>query len=174
MDIGQEIIALAKSDAATKAGLLLLGATIGWLGNFVASWWKMRDRYRAHVTWRTINTQRGPEQYPVLVIQSVHSLPINIIGVRVRNGFRLQTRFWAFDGEDPDYPVLPRTVEPMKETMFVLDEDALKNAAAQSRLAEWLWVPRVYVGVQTLGRGERVFAAEGGLPYSERRKRYQR
>jgi hypothetical protein len=117
---------------------------------------------------------RGPEQFPVIVIQSIHDRPINVARLRVRNGFRWNTRAWPYDSEDPDYPELPLTIEPNQTGRFLLNDHALVKAAEQSWLLNWLWVPRVYIGVKTLGRGERLFVAEGGLPYKLRRRRYQR
>lgn len=55
-----------------------------------------------------------------------------------------------------------------------LNGDALPIASEQSRLLDWLWVPRVYVSVETMGRGERSFMAERGLRWDARRKRYRR
>lgn len=174
MILKHKILAAITSEPVKSLMLLFIGAAVGWVGNFVAGWWRLRDRYRAHVTWRTIDTYRGPEAFPVLIIQSIHNLPINVTGVRIRNGFCWHTRFWAFDSEDPDYPDLPITIEPMKETMLTLSSDALDRAAEQCRLLERLWVPRVYVGVRTMGRGECLLVAEGGLKWDKRRKRYQR
>lgn len=150
------------------------GVATGWVASIVRGWWGRRDRYRAYVTWRSVGTRQGPEDFPVLIIQSIHNLPINVTRVRIRNGFRWHTGLWAFDSDDPDYPDLPRAVEPMKDTMFILNQHALEKAAMQSSLLKWMWLPRVYVGVQTLGRREMLFVAEGGLKWTDRPKRYQR
>jgi len=115
----------------------------------------------------------GPQEMPVIVIQSIHSLPINVTRIRIRNGFRWKSDVWPFNSEDPDYPNLPRTIEPMKSVTFRLDDAALEKATAQSRFLKWFWVSRVYLGVETMGRGERLFSAEGGLVWNERRKRYR-
>jgi hypothetical protein len=174
LNIGTELVGLATSDAGKLIIPGVVGATLGWIGSSVATWWKMRDRYHAHVTWQTTETIRGKEEQPVIVVQSIHSLPISVSRLRVRNGFRWNTRAWPYDSEDPDYPELPVTIEPNQTARLWLSEPALTKAAEQSWLLNWFWVPRVYIGVKTLGRGERLFVAEGGLPYSVRRKRYQR
>ena len=136
--------------------------------------WKGRDRYQAHITWMEGETRYGPENQPVIVIQSVHNLPINVTRIRLRNGFGWQTDGSPFAGDCPDdYPDLPRTIEPMAKTTFWLDSHAFDRALKQSKYLNWLWVPRVYVSVQTMGRGERRFSAEGGLKYGLRRRRYR-
>lgn len=174
MAVWQEITGLITSSTGKSALLSLFSASLGWFGNSFAGWWKSRDRYHAYVTWQTSETINGPREQPVIVIQSVHSLPISVTRLRIRNGFRWHTRAWAFDSEDPDYPELPRAIEPMKSTTFWLNGDALTAASEQSRLLNWFWVPRVYVSVETMGRGERSFVAERGLRWDARRKRYQR
>jgi hypothetical protein len=172
--IGKQVADFATSDIGKLIIPGVVGGVLGWIGSTVAGWWKMRDRYHAHVTWQTTDTIRGPEEQPVIVIQSIHEVPINVARLRVRNGFRMNTRAWPFDSEDPAYPELPMTIEPKQTGRLWLNEDALAKAAEQSWLLKWLWVPRVYIGVKTLGRGERLFVAEGGLPFKTRRKRYQR
>lgn len=167
------ITATLTSERGVNLSIGAGGVLVGWGAKIVQGWWSRRDRYRAHVTWRSVGTRQGPEDFPVLVIQSIHNLPINVIGLRLRNGFRWRTALWAYDSDDPDYPDLPRAIEPLKETMFVLNLDGLQKAAAQSWLLNWLWVPRVYVGIRTLGRGEVIVAAERGLKWNERRKRYR-
>jgi hypothetical protein len=174
MSITQDIFRLATSSTGKAAILSTLSAGLGWTASFVTGWWKSRDRYRAYVTWQTRETMYGPQEMPVIMVQSIHSLPINVTRIRIRNGFRWRTKAWAFDSEDPDYPDLPRVIEPMKQTTFRLSADAINNAAEQSHLLNWLWVPRVYVGVETMGRGERLFVAEGGLKWDVRRDRYRR
>jgi hypothetical protein len=175
MNIGREVLGLATSPTGKIILPVVLGVMLGWIGNMIAGWWKSRDRYRAHVTIQSTDTMYGEEELPVIVIQSVHYLPINVTRLRVRNGFRWkvdQSPFYSVDYDD--YPTLPRQIEPMKSTKFWLDEDALRTAVEQSRFLRWLWVPRVYVGVETMGRGERLFIAEGGLSWNERRKRFRR
>jgi hypothetical protein len=174
MSIAHELLALLTSKTGKSAMLSAISIALGWFGSSLAGWWKGRDRYRAHVTWQTTETMYGPREEPVIVIQSIHTLPINVTRLRVRNGFRRKTGAWPFDSEDPDYPELPRAIEPMKATKFWLNSSALQEAAEQSRLLDPLWVPRVYIGVETMGRGERLFPAEGGLDWNTRRKRYRR
>lgn len=173
MEVEQSIVAALTSDRATNVIIGSCGVIAGWGAKIVQGWWSRRDRYRMHVGWRSVGTMHGPEEYPVLIVQSIHTLPINVTGLRIRNGYRWDTGLWAFDSDDPDYPDLPRAIEPMKESMFVLNMDALEKATAQSRLLNWFWVPRVYVGVRTLGRGEVIVAAERGLKWNERRKRFR-
>lgn len=163
------------SDSTIKlVAPVIVGAVLGWIGNTVKGWWQSRDRYHAEVTRQTTETMYGEEDLPVIVIQSIHSLPINVTRVRVRNGFgwKLDQSPFYSEGYD-DYPSLPREIEPHKSTKFWLDSSALRDATKQSWLLEWLWVPRVYIGVQTMGRGERLFVAEGGLKWTQRRKRYR-
>jgi len=174
MSVGDQIVALATSQTGKSAIVAVVSVVLGWIGGTVAAWWKGRDRYQAFVTWQTAGTIRGPEDQPVIVIQSIHDQPINVTGLRVRNGFRWHTGEWAFDSEDPDYPHLPLMIEPKQAGRLWLNEHALTRAAEQSWLLKWLWVPRVYIGVRTMGRGERLFVAEGGLSYKFRRKRFQR
>lgn len=174
MSVGKEVADLITSDAGKLIVPGVVGAMLGWIGSSIATWWKMRDRYQAHVTWHTAETIRGPEEQPVIVFQSIHSLPINVTRVRVYNGFRWHTGAWAFDSDDPGYPTLPLTIEPLGSGKLWLNEHAIQSAAEQSSLLNWLSLPRVYIGVKTMGRGERLFAGEGGLPFKERRKRYRR
>lgn len=174
MSVMQSVASLITSTTGKSALLSALSIGLGWFGSSFAGWWKSRDRYHAHVTWQSNGTIHGPQEMPVIVIQSIHTLPISVTRLRVRNGFRWKTGAWPFDSEDPEYPELPRTIEPMKTTKFWLNSGALDQAAAQSRFLNWLWVPRVYIGVETMGRGERLFAAEGGLPWHERRTRFRR
>ncbi len=57
----------------------------------------------------------GEEDVPVIVIQSIHTLPINVTRVRVRNGFRWKIDQSPFYGEGPeDFPELPRQIEPLQ------------------------------------------------------------
>jgi hypothetical protein len=174
MTIGQEIIRQLTSSTGKTAALSVLSAGLGWIGSSISGWWKSRDRYQAHVTWQMTETVYGPQEMPVIVIQSVHNLPINVTWLRVRNGFRWKTGDSAFYSDDGEGPQLPRQIPPMESTRFWLDEGALNRAAKQSRLLNWLWVPRLYIGVQTMGRGERLFVAERGLDWNTRRKRYRR
>lgn len=157
-----------------KTVLAAFSMGLGWLGSTVAGWWKSRDRYHAHVTIQTTDTMYGDQDLPVIVIQSIHPQSIQVTRVRIRNGFGWRTLQWPFYSEGPeDYPELPRQIEPNQSTRFWLDEDALMKAMEQSWLLNWLWFPRVYVGIETMGRGERRFVAEGGLRWNKRRKRYQ-
>jgi hypothetical protein len=170
MAVGKEIIDLATSDTGKQA----IGAIIGLLVGGIATRWKLRDRYRAHVTIQSTETMYGQEDLPVIVIQSVHDLPINVTRLRLRDGFGRKVDRSPFYAEDlEDYPTLPRTIEPKQSTKFWLDEGSLEKGKERSRLLNWLWVPRVYIGVETMGRGERLFQAEGGLHYNERRKRFR-
>lgn len=145
------------------------GLALAWGAGIVTAWWKGRERYQAHVTWETM----GPEDWPVIVIQSVDELPINVIRVRILNVFRFSTGVWPFDSEDPDYPAFPRVIEPKSSTRIYLNPTALSRTASRFWVMRWLWVPRVYVGVTTMGRAERLFVGEGGLPYDKRRSRYK-
>lgn len=165
-----DLLAIIQNDNVQKAALTALGAVAGWLAN----WWNGRERYQAHVTWETMNTMYGPQDCPVLIIQSVHPEPINITRVRIRDGFFRVLDTYPYYSEDPDYPTLPKPIEPRKQVTFVLNEQALKTALMRSRFLKWLYVPRVYVGIETMGRGERRFQAEGGLDWDERRARYRR
>jgi hypothetical protein len=172
---GNFILDQLTSNTGKSALLSLFSIALGWIGSTVAGWWKSRDRYQAHVTWQTTDTMYGEQDLPVIVIQSIHTLPINVTRIRIRNGFGRKVDQWPFYGEGPeDYPELPRQIEPMKSTRFWLDHDVLREAVKESRFLEWLWVPRVYVGIETMGRGERKFVAEGGLKMTQRRRRYQR
>lgn len=174
MSIVSVISTALASDAGGKAALSVFSAVVGWIGSSLSGWWKSRDRYHAFVTWQDCETIYGSTEMPTIVIQSVHNVPISVTRLRVRNGLKWRTKAWPFDSEDPDYPSLPRVIEPNRETKFWLNEKALNDAAAQCAFLKWLWVPRVYIGVETMGRGERIFVAEGGLPYDQRRSRYQR
>lgn len=168
------IVGALQSETGRSVSLVVVGAVVAWIGNFVSGWWRSRDRYQAHVTWLEGDTRYGPQDQPVVVIQSIHALPINVTRIKLRNGFGLQSDGYPFAGDDPDdFPVLPRRIEPMQSTTFWLDSDAFDRALEQSRFLKWLWVPRVYIGVSTMGRGERRFVAEGGLRNRVRRRRYR-
>ena len=64
MSIGKDVVAFASSQTGKAIDVAIVSATLAW----IAGWWKMRDRYRAFVTWQTTETVHGPEEQPVIVI----------------------------------------------------------------------------------------------------------
>lgn len=172
--IWRGIVGTAQSETGRSAILVVVGAGVAWIGNFVSGWWKTRDRYQASVTQKEGATRYGPQDQPVIKIQSIHTVPINVTRIRLLNGYRWQTSPWPFAGDDPDdFPDLPYTIEPMGSKEFWLDRYAFERAFDQSKLLKWFWVPRVYISVETMGRRSQRFDAEGGLPYNKRRRRYR-
>lgn len=173
MDAWNSIVEAVRSETGQKVLLTSAGAIGGWGLRALEGWWKNLERYQAHVGFQTIGTTYGEQELPHLIVQNVHSQPINITRVRIRNGFGWKMSGYAFDSEDPEYPNMPVLVRPGERQFLTLSETTLNKALDQSRLLKWLWVPRVYICVETMGRGERRFVAEGGLRWSDRRSRYR-
>lgn len=141
----------------------------GWIGRG----WHGRERYQAIVTWKWLGTPYGEDQFPVIVIQSIHDKPINVTRLKIYNGFRFSTSFYPYNFDDPRDFELPRRIEPMSNIFIVLSEEALIKAQLQSRLLDRLRLPRVYIRIETMGGSKRMFVAERGLPYNDRRRRFQ-
>jgi len=138
------------------------------------TWWNRRDYYQASVDWRNVNTVYGPEYVPVITIVNTSEKPLSVTNVRMYDGWRRHLDAYPFDSEDPDYPSLPRIVAKGESTIFTLSSDLMGKAVERSGgIVAFLHLPRVYLGVRTMGRGWRYFVGEPGLTRDVKWKRYR-
>lgn len=162
---------LLSSENVIRALFGLGGGLGGFALKVAEGWWNRRDRFFVSVSRVTWDGPYGDRAYPIVAIHSTHDRPISVSAIRIRDGYLRRIDKWPFDGEDPEYaPELPKRVEPSGELKFALDDDTLEEVAERSRFS---WFPRVYVGVETLVRREVVVAAERGLRFDKRLKRFR-
>ncbi len=165
---------LATATNFKGAGQALGTAALTLVGMVCKDWWSGRDRYQAHLTWDTINGPTGREDVPVIYIQNTSDKPLNFTMVRVHDPLRRRVDEYPFHNDDPDYDPLPRAVNPHEQTRFYLYEPSLRRTAERAGwLAKLLRIPRVYIGLTSMGGRRRLFAAERALPYDYRLARYR-